>query len=437
MPNLNPNSTAYVHSSEPNTNDLVMAMDYNGGGEPVLRTALGGTNLDAFGRLRISNPLTIFDSQNRFAIDPQFDTATTGSGSATHLSNESSVQLSVTTASGDEVVRETKRVFPYQPGKSLLTFITFAMAESQTNLRQRVGYFGANDGVYFEQNDTDKRFVIRTSTSGSADDTRFVAQADWNGDKLDGTGASGHTIDLTKTHILYMDFEWLGVGSVRCGFVINGEFIVCHTFHNANNLTEVYMKTAILPLRYEITATDTLSSSASMKQICSTVISEGGYNRYVLPHIARRTTTTTVGTSFEPLVSIRLNSSYLDAMVLVRSFDIMATSSGDDFEIALIKNATLTGASYDTSTFDHVDVDTSATGLTGGNIVEVNYASQGSFFAPGGTPSAERELAYNYSMQLGRTQAGVSDVYTLAARTLSGTGDIIGSLSFFDLTNSG
>jgi len=269
------------------------------------------------------------------------------------------------------------------------------------------------------------------------DDTRFVAQADWNGDKLDGTGLSKHTLDTTKAQILYMDFEWLGVGSVRCGFVINGKFVVCHTFHNANNLAEVYMKTAILPLRYEITATDTLTSSASMKQICSTVISEGGYNRYVQPGIARRTSATSVGTSFEPLVSIRLNSSYLDAMVLVRSFDVMATSTGDDFEIALIKNATLTGASYDTSTFDHVDFDTTATAMTGGDTVEVNYASQGSFFAPGGTPSAQTELTYNYSMQLGRTQAGVSDVYTLAARTLTGTGDIIGSLSFFDLTNSG
>jgi len=195
------------------------------------------------------------------------------------------------------------------------------------------------------------------------------------------------------------------------------------------------MKTAILPIRYEITATGTLSSSATMKQICSTVISEGGYNRYVQSDIARRTSTTSVGTSFEPLVSIKLNSSYLDAIVLVRAFDILATSSGDDFEVALIKNATLTGASYDTSTFDHVDFDVTATALTGGTIVDVSYASQGSFFFPGGQPSIASDLTYNYALQLGRTQAGVSDVFTLAARVLTGTGSILGNLSFFDLTN--
>ena len=41
MPNLNPNSTDYTHSSEPNTNDLTMAMDYNSVGQPVIRTVGG------------------------------------------------------------------------------------------------------------------------------------------------------------------------------------------------------------------------------------------------------------------------------------------------------------------------------------------------------------------------------------------------------------
>ncbi len=194
--------------------ELVRLSGSNGGNV----VTFGGGNIDAFGRLRIASPFTLFDSQNRYAIDAQFDTSTTGSGSTSHLSNESSVQLSVTTASGDEVIRETKRVFPYQPGKSLLVMETFVFAAQQDNLRQRVGYFGANDGVYLEQNGTDVRFVVRTSTSGSADDTGYVAQANWNVDKLDGTGPSGKTINLTtspKAQILFMDFEWLGVGTVR------------------------------------------------------------------------------------------------------------------------------------------------------------------------------------------------------------------------------
>ena len=396
--------------------------------------AIGGTNVDAFGRLRTASPFTLFDSQNRFGIDPQFDTSTTGSGATSHLANESSVQMSVTTASGDEVIRESKRVFPYQPGKSLLVMATFVFAAQQENLRQRVGYFGANDGVYFEQNGTDVRFVVRTSTSGSADDTRYVAQSSWNTDKLDGTGPSGYTLDVTTTpsaQILFMDFEWLGVGTVRCGFVIDGQFIVCHKFHNANTLDKVYMKTAILPVRYEITATGTLSSSADMKQICSSVISEGGYQQVKALSWARMTTDTTVTTSFEPLVSIRLNSGSLDAVVLPAYYTVFPIPNNVDYEIALIKNATLTGASYNTATFDNVDFDVSATALTGGTIVLQNYTkgtnqSSGDAIVPTG---------YNFDLQLGRTIAGTSDVYTLAARTISGTDDIIGCLAFWDLTN--
>jgi hypothetical protein len=191
------------------------------------------------------------------------------------------------------------------------------------------------------------------------------------------------------------------------------------------------MKTAILPLRYEITATDTLSSSTSMKQICSSVVSEGGYEQVKALSWARMTAATTVTTSFEPLVSIRLNSSSLDAVVLPAYYTVFPIPNNVDYEIALIKNATLTGASYDTSTFNNVDLDVTATALTGGTIVLQNYTkgtnqSSGDAIVPTG---------YNFDLQIGRTIAGTSDVYTLAARTISGTDDIIGCLAFWDLTD--
>ncbi len=49
------------------------------------------TNVDAFNRLVVASPYTLFDSQNRFAIDNQFDTSTATGGSTTYLPNESSV----------------------------------------------------------------------------------------------------------------------------------------------------------------------------------------------------------------------------------------------------------------------------------------------------------------------------------------------------------
>jgi hypothetical protein len=395
--------------------------------------SINGTNVDAFGRLRVSQPYTIFDSSNRYAIDDQFDTSTVTGGSTTFLPNQAAVSMDVTTASGAEVVRQSFRSMLYQPGKGLLFLGTFVMNAAKTNLRQRVGYFSTENGLYFELNNTTKAFVIRTYISGSVDNTsRRVEQSSWNGDKLDGTGASGLTLDLTKPQILWMDFEWLGVGNVRCGFIINGQYIVCHTYQTANVYgTSVYMTTAILPIRYEITNTAATADASSLKQICSSVMSEGGLEPYSVDHCAIRTTPLTgVATTLLPLVSIRLSSSALGAIVLPSAVKILPTSA-DSFEIQLVKNATLTGASYSAVASDaNVQFDVSSTAMSGGTIVQIDYVA--------GSNQSQTVLnpvsLFDWDYQLGASLAGVSDVYTIGVRTLSGTGDVIGSLTFYDLT---
>lgn len=398
----------------------------------TLPVSIGGTNLDAFGRLRVSQPYTLFDSQNRYQKDPQFSEELTTGGTATFVANESSVDLAVTTSSGSKAVRQTFRVFPYQPGKGLLVLATFVMSTKKAGLRQRVGYFNTSNGVFLQVADTgEPQFVLRTNTSGTPSDTRTVAQSAWNGDKLDGTGASGITLDLTKAQILWMDFEWLGVGSVRCGFIIDGQYIVCHTFNNANDIDKVYMTTAILPVRYEIENTTATASASTLTQICSSVISEGGYDQKAIPQWARRTTTLTgVTTTFVPIVSIRLKSTSLGAVVIPSVYHAIPIGSVLDYEVVLIKNPTLTGASW-ASNSTNVELDVTATALTGGTIVDLDYVSgsnQGSGVVSEGSD-------YNFDLQLGASLAGVSDIFTLAARTISGTDDIIGSMSYYDLTD--
>ena len=392
-----------------------------------------GTNIDAFGRLRVSEPYTLFDSQNRYAVDNQFDTSTATGGTLTYLANEATASMNVTSTSGSEVVRQTFRSMTYQPGKGLLVLATFVMETAKTNLRQRCGYFGTQNGLFFQLNDTTKSFILRTYIGGSVDDTtRKVDQSAWNGDKLDGTGASGLTLDLTKPQILWMDFEWLGVGNVRCGFIINGQYIVCHTYQNANVTgTSVYMTTAILPVRYEITNTGATSGSSSLKQICSSVVSEGGLEPTSIDHVAQRATSlTSVGTTLLPLVSIRLASTALGAVVLPSSVKVIPTSA-DDFEIQLVKNATLTGASYSAVASDaNVEFDVAATAMTGGTICQIDYTASSNQ----GTSPLNPIAAFNWDYQLGASLAGVSDVYTIGVKTFSGTGDIIGSLTFYDLT---
>lgn len=396
--------------------------------------AIDGTNTDAFGRLRVSQPYTLFDSQNRYAADNQFDVATTGTGTTTFLSNEAAVKMEVTGAGVGSVTRQSYRSFPYQPGKGLLVLATFVMDPNTSgNLKQRVGYYNDNNGVFFQRTSGTNSFVLRSSVTGSPTDIRTVAQANWNGDKLNGSGPSGYLLDPTKAQILWMDFEWLGVGSVRCGFIINGEYIVCHTFNNANEISNVYMTTAILPMRYEIVST-TAAVAASIKAICCSVVSEGGYEQYSPGHVARRTTAlATIGTTFKPLVSIRLAAGREGAVVVPQRIQVLPTTS-QNYEVALVRNATLTGASWSAVPTDsNVEFDVAATAVTGGTIVQTDYVtSSGS----GGTTPLLDPAGYNWALQLGSTIAGVSDILTIQIRTVSGatTGDAFGSLSFWDLT---
>lgn len=397
--------------------------------------SLPSTYFDAFGRQRVSQPYTLFDSQNRYAADNQFDVATTGTGTTTFLSNEAAVKMEVTAGGVGSVKRQSYRNFPYQPGKGLLVLATFVMDSSQSlNLTQRVGYYNDSNGVFFQRVDGTYAFVLRSSVTGSPSDARTVTQQDWNGDKLDGTGASKLTLDPSKAQILWMDFEWLGVGSVRCGFIINGQYIVCHTFNNANEITNVYMTTAILPVRYEISTSSALA--ASMKAICCSVVSEGGFEQTSIDHVARRTTAfTNIDTAaFYPIVSIRLASGRTGAVVLPSRTQFLPLTS-QNYEVALIKNATLTGATWAATvpSDSNVDFDVAATAMTGGTIAQTDYVtSTGS----GGTINTSSTVSYNWDLQLGATIAGVSDIYTLAVRTVSGAtkGDGVGSISFYDLT---
>jgi len=336
------------------------------------------TNFDAFGRLRVSEPFTLFDSSHRFADNGLWSTGTATGGTATFNAAQGLVDLDVTAASGSEVVRETTKVFSYQPGKSLLVISTFVMSPAKTNLRQRVGYYGVNNGYYLEQNDTTVSFVERSFVTGAVVNTP-VAQASWNVDPMDGSGPSGITLDLTKAQILFMDLEWLGVGTVRIGFIIDGNYYVCHKFQHANLIASTYITTASLPLRYEITNTGATSGVSTMKQICSTVMSEGGFTLNGLQQAVGTPITAprnlAVAGTFYPIVSIRLKTSpnRLDAIVICTAISLMATSAGDYNWQVIASGTTTAGAWVSAGGNSGVEYNITGTSFTGGRILASGF----------------------------------------------------------------
>lgn len=333
-------------------------------------------NFDAFGRLRVSNPFTLFDSSHRFADNGLWSTSAATGATATFNLTQGLVDLNVTAASGSQIIRETTKVFSYQPGKSLLNLNTFVMSPAKTGLRQRIGYYGADNGYYLELNDSTVSFVERSSVSGVLVDTP-VNQVSWNVDPMNGSGASGITLDLTKAQILFMDLEWLGVGTVRIGFVIDGKFYICHKFHHANIIATTYITTASLPLRYEIKNTSDTSGASTLKQICSSVISEGGYELAGLQQaigipINSPRTLGTAGT-FYPVISLRLKSTRLDGIIILTALSIMSTSVGN-FNWQIVATGTTTGGSW-VSAGTNSSVDYNITGATfaGGRILASGF----------------------------------------------------------------
>lgn len=341
-----------------------------------------GTSVDAFGRARMSTPMTLFDSFNRYQDNGKTATANSAGGTFSFNANTSTIDCAVTTASGAYVYKETTRVFAYQPGKSLQILTTFVMNPPKDNLRQRVGYFGTDNGFYLERYDASGiRFVKRSRATGAVVDT-LVEKADWNIDKMDGTGRSGLTLNLDYPQIMFIDIEWLGVGTARLGFVVNGAFIHCHSFHHSN-LSDApsgaYMQTACLPLRHEIENTSTTTNNSILKIICSTVISEGGYElRGRMRTVGMDTPTSNNYTltslnTYYPVCSIRLKSDKLDAIVVPKHIALVGTTASD-YRYKLISGANVTGGTWVSAGSDSaVEYNINATSMSGGSELQSSY----------------------------------------------------------------
>jgi hypothetical protein len=339
---------------------------------------------DAFGRIRTAQPLTLFDSSHRYRDNGLWNTSTTSGGTAVFSPNEGLVNLNVTGTAGSEVIRETAKVFSYQPGKSLLVMNTFVMAPAQTNLRQRVGYFGTENGIYIQLRDNTLSFVERSLVTGAVTET-VVPQASWNADTMDGNGPSGITLDISKAQILFMDIEWLGEGTVRIGFIIDGNFIVCHRFNHANLITSTYITTASLPLRYEILNAST-ATATTLKQVCSSVISEGGYElrgaqQAVGTPILTPRTFAAAGT-FYPIVGLRLVPTKLDGIVILTAASILGLGNGKNYAWRVVQSATITGGLWTPVGVDSaVAYNLTGTSAAGGRVLAqgyVNSSNQGS-----------------------------------------------------------
>ena len=342
-----------------------------------------GTAVDAFGRARVSTPLTLFDSSHRFKDNGLWSTSNTATATYAHNANAGLIALNLDTTLNAEIVRETTKVFSYQPGKSLQILQTFVFNTAKDGLRQRVGYFGAQNGIYLELDGSNLYWVERSYSNNAVNETR-VAQANWNKDTLLGavpSSPSQLTLDISKAQIAFIDVEWLGLGTVRCGFVIDGQLIHTHSFHHANLIDSTYMTTASLPARYEIKNTTATASNSTLKQVCTSVISEGGYelrgDQWSVGTAVNSPKSLTTAGTYYPVVSIQLKSTNLDAIVILTAISLLGINSNPcSLAYRVIRGGTLTSPSWTPASGNSsVEYDTSATGISGGQILTQGYVA--------------------------------------------------------------
>jgi len=397
-----------------------------------VRAKVSPDNVDAFARLRVSNPQTIFDSKQLADNQPLFwdDAAVSGAGTATlYNTNQASTTISVTANTAGKRIRQTRRWLNYQSGKSQLIIMTAVMSGNAT---KRIGQFTDDNGVFFGHTNT-FHVGVRSSTSGSPVDT-IVPQSEWNIDKMDGTGASKITLDATKTNIYFIDYEWLGVGTVRYGVFYNGSPFYVHAIHNANVNTVVYMSTPNLPLRYEITNSGT-NAASSLTHICTTVITEGGRHQYGTQRGISRGVTPLItlnDASTYPLIVIRLKQDYLGSLIRFIDFNALCTSTSE-YLISIVYNPTFVGVGPVYTPLGNSSIEfalpTNQTTITGGTVMFNQLGSDTN------QSQAIVSRAFDSDLVIGSAINGTADTIALCVQRLTGTTETFYAAMNFSETN--
>ena len=414
------------------------------------------STLDAFARLRVSFPTTILDirfpgqldgSGNFLKNNLQITDASSGSYTGTYGNSK----LVINATGAGYYISQSRNYCVYQPGKSLLFMASGVLYPGNNNYTTRIGYFDnvvpltnpliVRNGLYFECSGGLYSVNIKNNSTNS------IFQSDWNIDKFDGTGLTGLTLDFTKTQLFVMDMEWLGVGRVRFGFYVYGKIQYCHQVTNINILTTPYTNSINLPICYSIHNSSATGTPANnFTQICSTVISEGGYAPLGRPFSISTGSPTSVQIAAnveEPILFLRgnvLNTNYYHQNIIPTGISMICSATND---LILYKLEYFVAGTYTGSAPVWVNVNNNysvaqyarnlATGYSNTNAITLD---QGYFYGRGtNTFSSLGDVFTSQVLQLTSNITNESDILVLTATFVSSSGNtnVFGTLSWQEL----
>lgn len=390
------------------------------------------TNLDALSRLRVSGATTKFEytflyDSNTFAFNSQL----TAGGLASYNSTTKTMTLTCVTTANSESIYQSREYFACPIGKSMMVVLNANFNSIVANVTKRYGQYDANNGFYYELDGTNANVVMRSNTSGSPTNTA-VAQSSWNLDKLNGTGPSLITLDFSKAQTMCISYH-AGIGRVLFGFIINGSIVWAHQFLNSNVNTILYSQTCSLPIRASIK--NNASASSTMQMLSGAVICEGGdvyaSRQYSINTGSSNTNFTTAGQR-KPIFSIRKQSGVTELTAQLIDYGFLL-SSGDDFLLEVVKNPTLTGASWSNAPAGYMQLDLTASALSGGTTI---YSSYGSGGAAGGLLSAGSSGSSSsdaLSYKINSLLDGTSEIISLVGTNLTATATASAFINYREL----
>jgi hypothetical protein len=402
--------------------------------------------IDAFGRQRISNPFTLADYSHVYGEETELLTKTSGANASISFNvDQAKALLQVGTGANDFTIHQSRMYHHYMPGKSQLTFQSFNFTGYRAGTNKRIGLFDDYNGIFFEQSgDGTLSFVLRNDVSGVVSEER-ITQNNWNTDKCNGSGASQFNLDITKTQLFTADFQWLGVGRMRAGFVHNGESVIAHEFYNSNNKTTAYWSNPNLPVRCEIRNYSGTVGTDTMDQICATVISEGGYNEAGVDFSARNTTKRSVSTTSQlPLVAIALKTGYYGkpnrSVVRANMANIYTEDNAITYELWRIPSTgQIVGGSWVSANDESVvqyNISATSVNFTSGILLDAGYCVAGGQGGQGASKySSQSQIANLSSAKRGYISQNInstdSNVFVIVGSGIgAGASDTFASLQW-------
>lgn len=429
------NSTNYVHPVEENLSNLHKAMAYDPYGAPVLR--IDDTTVQHTSKNRVkTSSYEIIDYAN-FQYTKHsdiWDEQTTGTASASWDQYFSMVKLSVGGTLGDKVIRQTKRLIRYTPGRINEVGMCVIFGPPTPGIRRRYGLFDDAAGMYFEDGGDGNYYVVIRNTTALGVVENRVARSNWSVDKMDGTGPSKIVADPLAIQSMLIEYDWSGAGQVEFKFIINNNAFPVHQFNHANLVSTPWAFTPFLPVRVELeNVTGETAGTHTFFQGSHSVQSEGDVS--VIGRVNNVSSpitgySLTSANTFYPVISIRMKNTHLRGIVIPTQFS-GATLDNSNVFIRIYRNTTLTGGTW-TSYGDNSNVEycTNSTALTDGEVLNTIFVSSGN-----------QGTQFNFDaralLQLGRTTTttlgDTSDIYTIAIASVNANKSGWGSINWVEV----